>query len=776
MSWQITKIEVSNFKAFKNIVLDLENLSLITLDGPNGFGKTSIFDAIELLLTGQIKRIANLFCKVMTKGKKNYDDNLFWNIRSGEKDLIIKIEFSNGIENIILARYAKAETLKEKALNRADIFSQFNLYKLPDFSSNDFSLINLRNDNFIDEMFGENFRENFCFINYLEQGQNQLLLTRVDDRKSELGNLFNISDIKGEIENCKVIERGIIKYLKDPIRTSYEKELEAECKLLESISNIDGGNIQYTKLSTVDIQPSWDIENPFPTYSSEMFNLYLEHLEKLNILLDLKEAIKNKIQNDRIEKYIEQHKDYIKSLATFGTDIKKLNILDETNKKLLQVYKAKEILQRGSNSLTLDELEIISDWMLNKKNWFREKIIEKNALQQKNQTNSNIVAELERLKVKLLEEHDKLHIDDSTCPLCGTDWHLKQNLSEAIEERSLNIANSLGIDGKVLVELTMLMDQELAIVEKYIHESEISLLKEYNQSLHVALEEERVRLESLTVLSEKLSNSGILFNYSYSTSIKIIEERFSEILALIRKKKVVEIKILPDDWKHTIESTFNTIEDFYIFEKQNLIDKNLYIRNKANEAKNRKLQKSIEALQRVKKENNAALQASKKVKKLRNTLETVELIYADHTISEIELIFHIYSGRLIQNYQRGLGLFIESGEGKQLRFLTAEKSDHDAILSMSSGQVSALSLAFFLSLNKVYARAPLILIDDPSQSLDEVNIASLTDLLRCELKHCQLIVSSHENDISSYMRYRFTKAGLSACSLNMQRLAKELIQ
>ncbi|WP_228202738.1 AAA family ATPase, partial [Acinetobacter baumannii] len=166
MSWQITKIEVSNFKAFKNIVLDLENLSLITLDGPNGFGKTSIFDAIELLLTGQIKRIANLFCKVMTKGKKNYDDNLFWNIRSGEKDLIIKIEFSNGIENIILARYAKAETLKEKALNRADIFSQFNLYKLPDFSSNDFSLINLRNDNFIDEMFGENFRENFCFINY----------------------------------------------------------------------------------------------------------------------------------------------------------------------------------------------------------------------------------------------------------------------------------------------------------------------------------------------------------------------------------------------------------------------------------------------------------------------------------------------------------------------------------------------------------------------------------------------------------------------------------
>ncbi|WP_245543245.1 hypothetical protein [Oceanospirillum maris] len=108
-----------------------------------------------------------------------------------------------------------------------------------------------------------------------------------------------------------------------------------------------------------------------------------------------------------------------------------------------------------------------------------------------------------------------------------------------------------------------------------------------------------------------------------------------------------------------------------------------------------------------------------------------------------------------------------------MRFLTAEKSEHDAVMSMSSGQVSALSLAFFLSLNKVYAKVPLILIDDPSQSLDEINVASLTDLLRCELKHCQLVVSSHEDDISAYMRYRFDRAGLKTSSLNMQLLAKD---
>jgi len=131
MNWQISKIEVSSFKAFKQVLLDLNNSSLLTLDGPNGFGKTSIFDAIELLLTGQIKRIENLFSKVMTRNKKNYEDNLFWNTRSGNKDLMIKIEFFNEERRFTLARYASSQSLTQKALNRADSFSQFSLYELP---------------------------------------------------------------------------------------------------------------------------------------------------------------------------------------------------------------------------------------------------------------------------------------------------------------------------------------------------------------------------------------------------------------------------------------------------------------------------------------------------------------------------------------------------------------------------------------------------------------------------------------------------------------------
>lgn len=48
-------------------------------------------------------------------------------------------------------------------------------------------------------------------------------------------------------------------------------------------------------------------------------------------------------------------------------------------------------------------------------------------------------------------------------------------------------------------------------------------------------------------------------------------------------------------------------------------------------------------------------------------------------------------------------------------FFTADGSSYDAVLSMSSGQVAALTLAFFLSLNRKYAQTTFILIDDPTQ-------------------------------------------------------------
>lgn len=151
----------------------------------------------------------------------------------------------------------------------------------------------------------------------------------------------------------------------------------------------------------------------------------------------------------------------------------------------------------------------------------------------------------------------------------------------------------------------------------------------------------------------------------------------------------------------------------------------------------------------------------KKLSEIKSQLNTVEKEHTEKTIGDIEVLFHIYSGRIIQNYQRGLGLFIDSGDGNKIRFYTAEPSGHDALLSMSSGQISALSLSFFLSLNMVYTKMPYILIDDPVQCMDDINIASLSDLLRSEFSERQILLSTHDSKISNYIRYKFKRVGIT---------------
>lgn len=773
MSWKIARIQVSSFKAFKHINLDFGTSSLLTLDGPNGYGKTSIFDAVELLLTGQIKRIHNLFSTLMTKNKANYDDNLFWNTRSGKKDLSIKIEFVDGEHSLVLARHAPVKVFETKANNRADKFKHFSLYELPDFDSDAYTAINKRENEFLDEVFGKNFRENFSFLNYLEQGQNKLLHTRVDERKDELGNLFNISDIATEIESCKSIATKITKYVGDEKRKAREASIEAECTLLREMVQADLGNVEYKKLSTIDSEPGWDKDEPFPTYDQGVHTQFLASISKLNDLLPLKGAIRIRAENEAIQADIDQHSESLACLAKLGTDIGKLEGLDKTQKEIDQLTNATSIINKGASVITVDQARSLPGWNSDRLEWFETQITIRNDLNTKNTANDSAAAELARFKKNLLEEHAKLYPNDKFCPLCGNDWKAHASMLEAVKDRAQKIADALSKDGRALVVLITSMTTELAVLESFILKRVSTLKAQYNDSLHKALKEVKTRLPAIQLLAQRLESEGIQITFMFNDDEMVVAARLEDLRNFMRAKKKDEAVVPPEDWRQIISSVFKDLQDFYILDPQDLKNKELYIRTKANEAQSSRLQKCLEDLQKIQRENDAADKAKEKVNKLRSTLEKAEQKYANQTISEIELIFHIYSGRLIQNYQRGLGLFIESRDGKQLRFLTAEKSDHDAVMSMSTGQVSALSLAFFLSLNKVYAEVPLILIDDPSQSLDEVNIASLTDLLRCELKHCQLIVSSHEEDISAYMRYRFNRAGLTTNSLNMQHLAKE---
>ncbi|WP_162536252.1 AAA family ATPase, partial [Acinetobacter sp. Cas4] len=123
-NWKISKLQIQAFKAFTKIEFDFNKSSLITLEGPNGYGKTSTFDAIELLFTGKISRISDLYKLVMVETKKKFKDNLYWNKKSGEVDLKIKVELMNDHddEKLFFVRMGFVNDLKVEINNKANNF------------------------------------------------------------------------------------------------------------------------------------------------------------------------------------------------------------------------------------------------------------------------------------------------------------------------------------------------------------------------------------------------------------------------------------------------------------------------------------------------------------------------------------------------------------------------------------------------------------------------------------------------------------------------------
>ena len=72
--------------------------------------------------------------------------------------------------------------------------------------------------------------------------------------------------------------------------------------------------------------------------------------------------------------------------------------------------------------------------------------------------------------------------------------------------------------------------------------------------------------------------------------------------------------------------------------------------------------------------------------------------------------------------------------------------------------MAGIVIALTLTLNKVYSNGfNSIMIDDPVQSMDDINMISLIELFRNEFSDHQIFVSTHEDEIEKYILYKFMK-------------------
>lgn len=146
--------------------------------------------------------------------------------------------------------------------------------------------------------------------------------------------------------------------------------------------------------------------------------------------------------------------------------------------------------------------------------------------------------------------------------------------------------------------------------------------------------------------------------------------------------------------------------------------------------------------------------------------------YQNKIVKQLQIPFYLFTGRILQDYPGGLGVCLEVKGTKGIHFDASNRKGHDIVYTMSSGQLSAVSIGFLLTMNRIYADQSFkcVFIDDPMQTMDELNITSFVDLLRNDFPEYQFIISTHEKDFSDYIRYKFDNYYLTQQRINVKEL------
>ena len=784
MAIKIDKISIKNFKLFSDLeTIVLDNSSLVVLDGPNGFGKTSFYDAIEILFTGSLRRYRSLVDIIDGRGTQSISDNpIVCNKASEDENLIIKAELEVYGETYILMRKEACRILSNTI--------NFKTFCLPLYQLDNFELDNgeIIEDGimFFNNLLRIDFDKNFSFLNYIEQEDNTFFLKRKDkERQSVISHLFNTNEVELKIKKLKAVSDKLNEACNKVAKEQYEQIKEKKDEYVNSLLS----NIEETEYIKLFEEKNIPFDKEELDFSSGNFSQWLGEEGEINRLILL---IKNfndfekKLFNDNLDELIKKDIE-LKNLLNY---YKFLDKSDELNSKLITYNKIDlyiknlengtlDALQKGKIDLPT-EIEDILKAFVNIEDYKKQVISIKKSISSssKLETLLNNVNESRDSFLTKYSEYLK-DKDESTCPLCGFDWKEKQELLNSFENQAKVLSELLQETGGELTRLVKEFDQKFIFpiienLKKYMKINEI------NESfINQLLEVKKIEI-TIKKLNKKFISLNVDLSEFYNNELTIPENtdaRVDTITEILKsKKKEFTEENVKDYFKDYYLNYFNQKKENLLNEEQ-LLQKRKYINWKYNSHQNLEIQRLDREYLNKKSLYDNALNLKKKVSKIIKVYKEQKDSYQEKLIKDIEILFHIYSGRIMQDYQNGLGLFIKE-DGVGIRFIESVKIDensgnadynkYDAIFSMSSGQLASLVISFTLALNKRYSKSKLLFIDDPVQTLDELNIAGFINLLRNEFSDRQIFMSTHEEMMSAYMRYKFEKFGLQTMQINFK--------
>ncbi|MHA2858772.1 AAA family ATPase [Vibrio harveyi] len=778
MTMIIKRLIVKNFKVFETLDISFDSDNLIVLDGPNGFGKSSFFDAIELLLTGSIRRYVELEKLTVDGRKQKSGCPWLFNKAKSSDWLSIKAEIQIGEETKFLERAASKQSLdNHKGLANLNI----PLYELS--SIEDSRTIEISDEIvYLSNILGSEYKRDFELFHYIEQEENTRILKQKDkERQSQIAHLFEIGDIQEKIDKIVLAHKSISKLCNkeasiklDDLKNEWYTSKAAVLPIKESIP--------YERLITVTNQ-EWDQKNfgesakyieQWLSDNGEMFRLkrflshfseYKKHLENIKLEENLLPQLELKEKFFLYGDYLSQQNVWNRDLVQYDSCIRYLEVF----KKLVESIKNGRIGIPNSLAPLLQNVIIFKE--------FEKRVSELKVKIDGLDILAETLTELLTMRAQMIEVFNNFQSQNDpvkTCPTCGHNWDSVEELAKGIEKQSKTLKALLENQNKELTE-------ELDAFKKNFQIPIEHALSSFVGSQRATITYKR-SVVALTV-------SNIEWFESYRKKLEIAGVKYKDLLvkdfgldAKEQLKKLemrVKEKFIPVD-ESVIFSDFGTIFQ-KVFNKDlgavdsisldKLESKISYLRGQQAIFSSKLALECEKKYEQAKKKFYLASQQKAYIKKLKDIYESEKKRYLESIVKEIEILFHIYSGRLMQSYQQGLGIFIEN-DGNSISFNQTPGEDFDVVFSMSSGQLSALVLSFTLALNQRYAKNGLLLIDDPVQTLDEINVAGFIELLRTEFSDRQVILSTHEDRVSAYFRYKYKKFGFEPSRINFMDLSK----
>ena len=589
-----------------------------------------------------------------------------------------------------------------------------------------------------------------------------------------INSLFQIDDENQKLKSIQSAKKKIsdlVKYLEKQIA-------ELQESLYADFENESGAQVKYRKLLKKDVV--WDVEEPIIS-SPKSLEHTLHILDGVKEIVLNQEQLRNDLKNskyndllnnamletqlkayiimryiqDDIEKYIESKK----KLLFLKKESKKIKDLDYINIEYQQIGKY------------VDKADVCDKLV--------QKVLEYRKIEKNVQQTQQSINEMIRIREQLMKTSEEENIfEDGKCPYCGYVWQEKEQLLNNIEKTTNDVNSLLGTTGKQMKEIVDTISE--TFLQNVWGDAEVLISDlESNVLLSAFMEfDESDIVQKYKYIEKFLKDNMFEISLTDEFSVNNMEKNIQQIQNVIKN----EICVLPEEYYQKkneyqfdslLKEYFLSIEEVAELKEGDIVQKAEFLKYKFI-IQERDKSKKIENLKRKKEciEGEISKKLNQYMKDWKASIDK----YQGNIISQVEIPFYIYSARILQSYQGGQGILIRDKNGKEelnsIRFTTPNE-EHDILYTMSSGQLSGILLAFSLALHKIFINAGLniMLIDDPVQCMDDLNIVSFVELIRTEFPNVQFLISTHENSFAGYIGYKYKKYNLPVQRCNLKEIS-----